>query len=72
MKALLPSLVLAPFLACAAEENEIHCIDGSRLQGRLVEVQTDRLLFDADFLASPVPLRLDQVRDITLPGRCIR
>ncbi|TAE74128.1 MAG: hypothetical protein EAZ65_06330 [Verrucomicrobia bacterium] len=67
MKALLPSLVLAPFLTCASEENEIHCIDGSRLQGRLVEVQTDRLLFDADFLASPVPLRLDQVRDITLP-----
>jgi hypothetical protein len=55
----LPSLV--------AQESEVLCTDGSRIRGSLLGVQTDRLMFEADFLAAPVPLRLEKVLQVSLP-----
>jgi len=60
-------LGLAATLAPAADETEIRCTDGSRIRGSLLGIGPDRLLFGADFLASPVPLRLDKVLDLSLP-----
>jgi hypothetical protein len=61
------ALLLAGTLALAAQDSEIHCGDGSRIRGELLAIQPDRLIFGADFLAKPVPLRLDQVLEISLP-----
>lgn len=60
-------LGLAATFAPAADETEIRCIDGSRIRGSLLGIGPDRVLFGADFLASPVPLRLDKVLDLSLP-----
>lgn len=60
-------LGLAATLASAADETEIRCTDGSRIRGSLLGIGPDRVLFGADFLASPVPLRLDKVLDLSLP-----
>ncbi len=60
-------LILAGSLAHAAKETEIHCTDGSRIRGSLLGIETDRLTFEADFLAAPVPLRLNKVLELSLP-----
>jgi hypothetical protein len=60
-------LGLAAALASAADQTEIRCTDGSRIRGSLLGIGPDRLLFGADFLATPVPLRLDKVLDLSLP-----
>jgi hypothetical protein len=69
MKTILPALIL--MAACGfplgAQETEIHCIDGSRIRGSLLGIGADRVEFGADFLAAPVPLRLDQILDLSLP-----
>ena len=69
MRTFLPGLVL--MMACgfplAAQETEIQCVDGSRIRGSLIGIGSDRVEFGADFLAAPVPLRLDQILDLTLP-----
>jgi hypothetical protein len=54
-------------LALAAQETEIHCTDGSRIRGSLLGIGADRVEFGADFLAAPVPLRLDKVLELSLP-----
>jgi hypothetical protein len=60
-------LLLAAGPLLPAQETEIHCTDGSRIRGSLLGIGTDRVEFGADFLAAPVPLRLDQILDLTLP-----
>ncbi len=69
MRTIFPRLLL--ILSCgfplAGQETEIQCIDGSRIRGSLLGIGSDRVEFGADFLAAPVPLRLDQILDLTLP-----
>jgi hypothetical protein len=60
-------LTLAGSLMLAGQETEIHCTDGSRIRGSLLGIGSDRVEFGADFLAAPVPLRLDKILDISLP-----
>lgn len=60
-------LVLAAGSALVAQETEIHLTDGSRIRGSLDGIGTDRVTFDAEFLARPVPLRLDKVLELSLP-----
>lgn len=60
-------LMLAGSLALGAQETEIQCVDGSRLRGSLLGIGSDRVDFGADYLAAPVPLRLDKILDLTLP-----
>jgi hypothetical protein len=60
-------LLLATTPVLLAQETEIHCTDGSRIRGSLIGIGTDRVEFGANFLAAPVPLRLDQILDLTLP-----
>lgn len=69
MRTILPGLLLmlAGGFPSLAQETEIHCIDGSRIRGSLLGIGADRVEFGADFLAAPVPLRLDQILDLTLP-----
>ena len=62
-----PLLLLATSLLLGAQDTEIHCADGSRIRGSLLGIGTDRIEFGADFLAAPVPLRLDRILDLTLP-----
>jgi hypothetical protein len=65
----LPALILgfAAAFAPAADETEIRCTDGSRIRGSLLGIGPDRVFFGADFLAQPVPLRIDKVLDLSLP-----
>ncbi|WP_193214154.1 hypothetical protein [Luteolibacter marinus] len=62
-----PVLMAACLATAAAQETEIHCTDGSRIRGSVQAIGTDRVLFNADFLAAPVPLRLDKVLELSLP-----
>ena len=66
------ALILASLLACAgslsaAPRAEVRCTDGSQFKGTLLEIGPDRAIFEADFLAQPVPLKLDHVLEISLP-----
>lgn len=63
----IPLLFLAAAAGLAAQETEIHCTDGSRIRGSMNGIETDRILFESDFLADPVPLRLDKILQLTLP-----
>jgi len=54
-------------IATAAPPAEVRCTDGSRFKGSLVEITADRARFEADFLAEPVPLKLDHILEIGLP-----
>ncbi|MCW1886505.1 hypothetical protein OKA04_17335 [Luteolibacter flavescens] len=67
MKPAAALLLLASCLPLAAQETEIICVDGSRIRGSLLGVEVDRLQFEADFLAVPVPLRLEKVVEVSLP-----
>lgn len=51
----------------AAPPAEVRCTDGSQFKGTLLQIGPDRASFDADFLAKPVPLKLDQILEIGLP-----
>lgn len=58
---------LAAVTSLEAQETEIHLTDGSRIRGTMDGIGTDRVIFDAGFLARPVPLRLDKVLELSLP-----
>ena len=65
---------LALFLAAcgisaAAIEAEVQCVDGSRLKGSLLEIGADNARLEADFLAAPVPLKLEKILEIGLPAK---
>jgi hypothetical protein len=66
MKALL-LLIALPALLHAAPTSEVRCTDGSQFKGTLLDIGTDRASFSADFLAAPVPLKLDHILELTLP-----
>jgi hypothetical protein len=53
-------------MAIAATEAEVQCTDGSRLKGSLLEIGTESARLNADFLAAPVPLKLDHILEIGL------
>lgn len=60
-------LLLLPALLHAAPVSEVRCTDGSQFKGTLLDIGTDRASFSADFLAKPVPLKLDHILELTLP-----
>lgn len=65
-----PSLLLATLLSAgAATEAEVRCTDGSRLKGNLVEIGPDTARLEADFLASPVPLKIEKILEIGMPAK---
>ena len=55
-------------VADAAMEAEVHCTDGSRLKGSLVEIGPESAKLEAEFLAVPVPLKLERILEIGLPS----
>ena len=64
------ALLFATALASqAATEAEVQCTDGSRLKGSLLEIGPERARLDADFLASPVPLKVERILEIGLPSK---
>jgi small nuclear ribonucleoprotein (snRNP)-like protein len=60
-------LLAAATLPLTGQDSEVLCTDGSRIRGSLTGVETDRLVFDADFLEAPVPLRLEKVLQVSMP-----
>jgi hypothetical protein len=64
---LLAWLAMLPATLLAVPTAEVRCTDGSQFKGTLLEIGPDRAKFEADFLAQPVPLRLDKILEIGLP-----
>lgn len=65
-----PSLLLAALASAgAATPTEVQCTDGSRLKGNLVEIGPDTARLEADFLATPVPLKIEKILEISMTAK---
>lgn len=62
------ALLLVSAIAASAQA-EVQCVDGSRLKGSLLEINGDSARLEANFLAAPVPLKLEKILEISLPSK---